>query len=78
MVEFNLYIITILTLFFSQATQINGQSVLTLDDFIALALNDDSDPIRILQTQKSINQLELSLARTSFSPSVSMSLCGPT
>lgn len=78
MVEFNLYILTILTLFVSQATQINGQSVLTLDDFIALALNDDSDPIRIIQTQKSINQLELSLARTSFSPSVSMSLSGPT
>lgn len=56
---------------------VHGQSEITLDDFISLAMNDESDAMRQIFLQDEINRLDYSLSQSSYRPSLSVSVNGP-
>lgn len=57
---------------------VHGQSEITLDDFISLAMNGESDVMRQILMQDEINRLDYSLSQSSYRPSLSVSVNGPT
>lgn len=57
---------------------VHGQSEITLDDFISLAMNDESDAMRQFFLQDEINRLDYYLSQSSYRPSLSVSVNGPT
>ena len=60
------------------SAKLYGQIELSLDEFLSLALGDKSEIRRMIDFQSAINQFDYSLSYSSFLPSVSMSLNGPT
>ena len=59
-------------------TKTCAQIEITLDVFLAYALGEKSDAMRMIDAQSEINQLDHALSYESFLPTASLSLNGPT
>lgn len=59
-------------------TKTYAQIEITLDVFLACALGEKSDAMRMIDAQSEINQLDYALSYESFLPTASLSLNGPT